>query len=295
MTAVPAAAQGSAGQSPGATRNGSGMLVRKLTVLIAAIAGAITLPFTSAAASAHGTASHNIIQYGYTMDKFATADPDVARYWMDRPGAYATSGPGPYGATTRLHVFDSLSSLARIGPGLPRRSWVLFDIEGWPATPLAEQQNPQKAMEQFNTAASRMGLRPIDAPAMDLANTDTACPKKTHGGNRVAWYIECKIAGDAVSDGGDGVIIQSQSHVGSPEFAMLVRRARDDAININPAAFIDADVSVNHGTAAQAVAALTGVGRHVISGIFITDNNANAAIPGGWEAKVLNGLMAKGW
>jgi hypothetical protein len=74
MTAVPAAAQGSAGQSPGATRNGSGMLVRKLTVLIAAIAGAITLPFTSAAASAHGTASHNIIQYGYTMDKFATAD-----------------------------------------------------------------------------------------------------------------------------------------------------------------------------------------------------------------------------
>jgi hypothetical protein len=150
-------------------------------------------------------------------------------------------------------------------------------------------------MEQFNTAASRMGLRPIDAPAMDLANTDTACSKKAHGGTRVSWYLECKIAGYAVSDGGSGVIIQSQSHVGSPEFGTLVRRARTDAIKANPAAFIDADVSVNHGTAAQAVAALTGVGRHFVSGIFITDRNANAAIPGGWEAKVLNRLMAKGW
>jgi hypothetical protein len=271
------------------------MVARKLTVLISAIAGAITLPFTSTSASASGAATHNIIQFGYTMDKFATADPGAAQYWMDRPGAYATGDPGPYEATTSVHMFDSLSALARTGPRLPQGSWVMFDIEGWPATPRAEQQNPGKAMEQFNTAARGLGLRPIDAPAMDLANTDTACSKKAHGGTRVTWYIECKIAGDAVSGGGDGVIIQSQAHVGSPEFGMLVRSARDDAINVNPAAFIDASVSVNHGTAAQVVTALTGVGRHLISGIYVTENNANAAKPGGWEAKVLNGLMAKGW
>ncbi|HTT51903.1 MAG TPA: hypothetical protein VMH35_10935 [Streptosporangiaceae bacterium] len=265
-------------------------------MLTAAIAVAATLPFTSAAAaSARHTATHNIIQYGFTMDRFAAADPAAARYWMDRRGAYATVNPGPYGATTSVHAFGSLSSLAKIGPGLPHGSWVLFDIETWPVTPLAEQQNPGKAMEQFNTAATRMGLRPIDAPAMDLAYTDTACSKKAHGGSRATWYIECRIAAYAVSDGGDGVIIQSQSHVGSPDFGTLVRRARDEIMNVNPAAFIDADVSVNHGTAAQAVASLTGVGRHFISGIFVTDNNANAANPRGWEAKVLNGLMAKGW
>ena len=164
-------------------------------MLSAAIAAAITLSFTSAAASASDTATHNIIQYGYTMDKFAAADPGAAQYWMDSPKAYATGDPGPYAATTNIRVFGSLSGLARFGPRLPQRSWVLFDIEAWPATPLAEQRDPGKAMEQFNAAASGMGLRPIDAPAMDPAKTDTVCPKKTHGDSRFSWYIECKIAG----------------------------------------------------------------------------------------------------
>jgi len=276
-------------------QNQGGMVVRILTALTAAIAAAITLPFISSPASASARASHNIIQPGFTMDKFATADPGAAQYWMDRRNAYATGQPGPYGATTSVHVFYNLSSLARMGPRLPRGSWVLYDIEVWSVTPLAEQQNPEKAMKQFNAAASGMGLRPIDSPAMDLDNIDTACPKKTHGGDKFTWYIECNIAGAAVSDGGKGVIIQSQSHVGSAEFGALVRLARADAIKVNPAAFIDAQVSVKHGTAAQAIAALTGLGRHLINGIYMTETNANAAKPGGWEAKILNGLMAKGW
>jgi hypothetical protein len=85
---------------------------------------------------------------------------------------------------------------------------VLYDIEKWSATPLAEQRNPRRYMTKFSSLARSRGLFPILAPARDLLLVPGArCTKQT-GENLNQAYLRCDLA-SADSRAG-AFVVQSQ-------------------------------------------------------------------------------------
>ncbi len=106
---------------------------------------------------------------------------------------------------------------------------VLFDIEKWGGTPLAEQQHPQAYMVRFSELARAHGLFPILAPARDLLLAPGAACQKRAGENLNEAYIRCGLArGDAHA----GVfVVQSQVDQGQVSMyrqflALATRQAR---------------------------------------------------------------------
>jgi hypothetical protein len=72
---------------------------------------------------------------------------------------------------------------------------VLYDIEKWGATPVAEQQNPRAYMRMFSKLARAHGLLPILAPGRDLVLVRDAPCVKRRGENLNEAYIRCDLAG----------------------------------------------------------------------------------------------------
>jgi len=284
--------------------------MRRLAVVVALLAGTFSF-----AGPASGQTTHAWIQNGFTASQFVTADRSVASYIFDRSGSYGTSTNGltaaptePYrGTTTAVLRFTSEAQLAsdvanRVIPNStwPNGSYVLYDNESgkkWP-TPAAEQRNPEKYMPLFNSVAVRAGFIPVDTPALDLGNTDTTCPKKTHGGSNVSWYEQCHIAGFAVLNGGAHaqVVVQTQSETTSESaFRTLFTDAKSAATGKNKLATVDAEVSKTYGSAAEATRDLQNIGRSAVMGVFVQDTNADAKTPHGWEDTILSTLKGEGW
>jgi len=286
-------------------------MVRKLVAAAAVSLSLTLLPGTAFAAQA----THPVIQNGFTASQFVTADPTVASYWFDRSGAIATStnGPGqaptvPYRATTPCLRYTSEAQFASdiANSVIPNSNWpvgscVLYDNEGgvgWP-TPLAEQQDPEMYMPMFNQAAVNAGFVPITTPGLDLGNTDTTCPKSTHGGTNALWYENCHIAKYAVENSsgtGSGVVVQTQSlTTDQAGYTTLYDDAKTDAAGETAGAVVYAEVSQTYGTALDATNDLQHIGKSQVLGVFVQDTNADAGTAGGWEDTVLTTLDNKGW
>ena len=58
---------------------------------------------------------------------------------------------------------------------IPAGSWVLYDIERWPWTPLIEQQHPLRYMKRFAYLAHAHGLKVILAPGPSLCGIWGGC------------------------------------------------------------------------------------------------------------------------
>ena len=285
---------------------GTGM---RLLTLVVLLAGALAV-----AGSASAQTAHAWMQNGFTASKFAHADPPVASYIFKRSGSYGTSTSGPasaptepYSATTRVLRFTSEAQLAsdvasKVIPNStwPRGSYVLYDNESgtkWP-TPKAEQQDPEKYMPMFNSVAVSAGFIPVDTPALDLGNTDTTCPKKTHGDSNLSWYEKCHIAGFAVQNGGKRaqVVVQTQSETTSETgFRTLYTDAKSDATGKNASATVYAELSRTYGTAMDATNDLAKIGKGTVMGVYLQDTNTDAGAAAGWEASVLATLKNNGW
>lgn len=283
--------------------------MRRLLALSVLLVAAIAQAGPASAQTAHAW-----MQSGYTARRFVKAAPSVASYIFQRSGSYGTSTSGPataptepYGATTPVLRYTSEAQFAsdvasKVIPDStwPKGSYVLYDNEsgkGWP-TPADEQRDPEKYMPMFNSLAARAGFVPVDTPALDLGNTDTTCPKKTHGGSTLSWYEQCHIAGYAVEDGGRGaqVVVQTQSQTTSEsDFRTLYTDAKSDALAKNASATVYTELSKTYGTAADAINDLQSLGKGVVMGVYLQDTNADAGKAGGWEDTVLTGLKSDGW
>jgi hypothetical protein len=114
------------------------------------------------------------------------------------PNGSRSGVPQVAGTVEATAIFTSYAAFAAdIAAGrLPRSDHaVLYDIEKWGATPLAEQQNPRAYMMMFSQLARAHGLLPILAPGRDLVLVRGAPCVKRGGENLSEAYIRCDLAG----------------------------------------------------------------------------------------------------
>jgi hypothetical protein len=230
-----------------------------------ALAAALTLIMPAAPVQASSRLSW--VANGWDIHELDQLAPAAAAWFYDTPASYGTS-PNPAVPTvkdgfTTTPVAD-YASYARFASGLaagtisPAFRWVMYDPEEWSATPPGEQQDPGKYLKLFGRLAHADGYRVIEAPARDLGNVDTSCPKQP-GETLDTWYIRCGIAGEAAADS-DMVDVQTQADTTSlPAYDWLFSNAADQIARNNPSCVALAEVSTTYGTAAQMAAAARSV------------------------------------
>jgi hypothetical protein len=136
----------------------------------------------------------------------------------------------PTAAYTSYATFAADVTAGRV----PRRNRaVLYDIEMWAQTPLAEQEDPRLYMTRFSELAREHGLLPILAPARDLVLVPGApCVKQT-GENLNQAYIRCGLA--SADTRASVLVVQSQVDQSDvPEFRGFLSLAARQARAANP-------------------------------------------------------------
>src|SRR6266568_3686072 len=223
-------------------------LLARLSAILAAaltIGAAAALGTAPASAATTGTTG-NWVMTGWNIHQLDQLAPAAANHFFNTPAAYAT-GPN----TAASPVSDGFaaasvlvySSYAQFAADLashaiaPAYTWVMYDLEYWAQTPLAEQQNPALYMRQFGQLAH--ALKVIEAPGRDLGLVPgAACPQARE--NLDHWYLRCDIPGAAAATA-DMLVVQDQVNT----------TARAQAQAANPAITTDAEVSTTYGTATQ--------------------------------------------
>ena len=157
---------------------------------------------------------------GYVLLALVAQDKPLAQSFTDRttyvlgtngPKATTPTVPGLAGAVVPTTDYTSYATFAAdvAGGRVPRSDGaVLFDVEKWPATPLAEQQNPKAYMAWFSALARAHGLFPILAPARDLVLVHGASCQKQAGEDVAQAYLRCGLAGADAHAG--ALVVQSQ-------------------------------------------------------------------------------------
>lgn len=235
-----------------------------LKLLCAAAAACTLLAVPATSSSAQPVTGW--VANGWDIHELNLADPATTAHFYDTPASYGTS-PNPAAptvkdkfTTTAVADFDSYATFSAdvtAGTISPAFGWVMYDPEDWANTPVAEQQHPGKYLKLFGQLAHAAGYKVIEAPARDLGNTDTDCPKTT--GTLDAWYIRCGIAGEAAADS-DIVLVQTQVDTTTvTEYDWLYSNAADQVTRNNPACQAYAEVSTSYGTAAQMATAAQSV------------------------------------
>ncbi len=235
-------------------------LLARLSATVAAALALGAAAATLATAPAAAAATGNWVMTGWNIHQLNQLSPAVASHFFNTPASYAT-GPNTAAtpvsdgfATASVLVYNSYAQFAADIAShaiAPAYTWVMYDLEYWAQTPLAEQQNPAAYMQQFGQLAHAHGLKVIEAPGRDLALVPgTACPP-ARGDNLDHWYLRCDIPGAAAADA-DLLVVQDQVNTTNPaEFDYLYTTARTQAQAANPAIVTDAEVSTTYGTASQ--------------------------------------------
>ena len=235
-------------------------LLTRLSAGLAAAAVAAAAAATLGMAPASAATTANWVMTGWNIHQLDQLSPGVASHFFNTPGSYAT---GPAAATSPVSDGFTTSgvliynSYAQFAADLashaiaPTYTWVMYDPEYWPATPLPEQQNPAAYMQQFGQLAHANGLKVIEAPGRDLGLVPGAACPQTPGENLDHWFLRCNIPGAAAA-AGDMVVVQDQVNTTNPaEFDYLYTGSRAEAQAANPQIITDPEVSTTYGTATQ--------------------------------------------
>jgi hypothetical protein len=261
--------------------SGPSRSVRKaLSWAVAALAGVLTalammVTMTSGSAGA-ATAPRNWIGTGWNVHLAYQADQSTIKHFFN---AATSNGTGPNNDANP--VTDGLSSSATItyasyaqfqadlnsGDITYPYKWVMYDPESWAQTPVAEQKDPVKYLGLFAQLAHQHGLKVIETPARDLGNVATVCPLNTKTGENLnQWYIRCRIPAAAAA--ADVLVVQDQVNtLNLTDYKWLYNQAKSQAVAVNSAVKVDAEVSTNYGDASDMAAAAKSV---TASGYYVS-------------------------
>jgi hypothetical protein len=273
--AATAASRSGCSAAPGARltirrrRSLLGTLGSLVTVVTAAFAATFAAT-ASGAAPAASAATRDWIATGWNIHLANQMDPATTGHFFNTSSSFGT-GPTASGnpvtdgfAANAALVFGSYAQFAsdlHSGAISPAYKWVLYDPEEWSQTPVAEQLDPARYLTRFGQLAHAHGYKVIEAPGRDLGNvarTGSACPELP-GENLDHWYIRCDIAGTAAA-ASDVYVLQDQVNTTSlTEYDALFSSARKQALDANPQAVVDSELSTNYGTASQMAAAAKSV------------------------------------
>jgi hypothetical protein len=251
--------------------------VKAAAVITGGIAALTVLASLASGSAGAATAPRNWIGTGWNVHLTYQADPATTKHFFNSATSFGTgtagaSSPVTDGFSTSATLY--YSSYAQFQSDLNSGAitypykWVMYDPEGWANTPAAEQKDPVKYLGLFASLAHQHGYKVVESPARDLGNVATVCPLNTKiGENLNQWYIRCKIAAAAAS--ADVLVVQDQVNTTSlTDYTWLFNQARSQAVAVNAAVQVDAEVSTNYGTADDMVAAAKSVPK--ASGFYVS-------------------------
>ena len=167
----------------------------------------------------------------------------------------------PVGWTNRVLSLTSLDAIRQaLARGVPPdvRS-ILYDVEAWSLTPIAEQANPLGSIATAARLVHRAGLRFIAAPGVDLMG-------RLHPGQGPYYrsYVATRFGG-AASDAADVFLVQAQTYQNDPPtYGTFVRQVAAQARAAHPGVLVLAGLSTGpHGqptTADTMLAAVAATG-----------------------------------
>ncbi len=153
---------------------------------------------------------------------------------------------------------------------------VLYDLEVWPYTPVAEQRDPAQAARQALTIAHAHGLKLIVAPALNLTTLQPS------SGPRWRQYLQLGLAG-AIAKVADVIELQAQSlERDTGTYADFVRAAAAQARAANPGVTVLAGLSTNPPGAAvssQQLSAAIRATRGMVAGYWLNIPGRGARCP----------------
>jgi hypothetical protein len=200
------------------------------------------------------------------LESIVAADPAVADRALDNPQTFVIQNPGtkaPYG--TAVADFVSFASFERsIANGAidPAVHWVMYDNEGWAATPDNEKAAPADYEARFAALAHAHQYKVILAPATNLV------PGFVKGARVWPDYLNAGFPrfSAAVADAYD---IQAQPWEGTPDYAPFVQAAVAQARQANPNVILLAGLcSCRVASGTQMLADVTAT-RGLLSGYWI--------------------------
>jgi hypothetical protein len=143
------------------------------------------------------------------------SDGTLTRRWFADDRTLVIAAPDaslPVGWTNRVLSLTSLDAIRQaLAQGVPPdvRS-ILYDVEAWSLTPIAEQANPLGSIATAARLVHGAGLRFIAAPGVDLMG-------RLHPGQGPYYrsYVATRFGG-AASDSADVFVVQAQTYQNDP-------------------------------------------------------------------------------
>ena len=188
------------------------------------------------------------------------SDGTVTRRWFTDNRTLVIAGPDasmPAGWTNRVLSLPSLDAIRQaLAQGVPPdvRS-ILYDVEAWALTPIAEQADPIGSIATAARLVHSAGLRFIAAPGVDLMG-------RLHPGQGPFYrsYVATRFGG-AASDSADIFVVQAQTYQNDPgTYGTFVRQVAAQARAAHPGVVVLAGLSTGpHGQPTTAGAMLAAV------------------------------------
>jgi len=187
-------------------------------------------------------------------------DGTVTKRWFADDRTLVIAAPDaslPVGWTNRVLSLTSLDAIRQaLARGVPPdvRS-ILYDLEAWSFTPIAEQADPLGSIATAARLVHSKGLRFIAAPGVDLMG-------RLHPGQGPYYrsYVATRFGGVA-SDSADVFVVQAQTYQNDPTtYGDFVRQVAAQAHAAHPGVLVLAGLSTGpHGQPTTADAMLAAV------------------------------------
>jgi len=237
--------------------------------------------------SAHAHANHNGSRLGMTSEiwigtattrgTLARLDPDAAAGLLGAPQSITLGEP--VGSPTALS-WSSERRFARdvVDGSIPASvRIVLYDPEGWVATPPVERRSPIPAMEAFGVLARANGYLPVITPHPSLVQVRGASCAQVTGETLEAAYLRCGIQA-ASARAADIVEVQAQFLETVPDaYERFVTAAAAQARLANPGVQVISGISTTFTDDPQVLYAAWRSVRGVVDGHYL--NVPNGARP----------------
>jgi hypothetical protein len=236
-----------------------------------------------ASTSAHARANHGGSRLGVTAEiwigtattrgTLARIDPDAAAGLLSAPQSIALGEP--IGAPVALSWSSERRFARDVADGAipPSVRIVLYDPEGWLATPPAERRAPVPAMLAFGTLARANGYLPVITPHPSLVQVHGAACAQMAGETIEAAYLRCGIQA-AAARAADIVEVQAQFLETDPDaYERFVSDAATQARLANPGVQVISGISTTFTDDPQVLLAAWRSVRGVVDGHYLNVPN----------------------
>lgn len=202
--------------------------------LVLALALLVALSSNAGVAQPVGTPPGTWVLTRNTATLVAHADPGLARRLFDRPGAWVVSGWSGASLAMSWSSFTTFEEAVASGSIPAGVTAVMYDPEGWAATPSSERRDPVASMKAFAELAHRHGYLVILTPHPNLTTEPGAVCGRQADESMEDAYLRCRIPAIA-GRYADILDVQAQFLETDPgRYARIVAEAAYQARAANP-------------------------------------------------------------